>query len=642
MPLSASGPPNHRFKRRTALRGPLIVLSVVAAWGAQPAQARLTVVPSGPEFCAGAAADLETARGTQAALDDFVERYRGCDEAVSEARAALDELKRESANAAATTPSTSAVPSRDDSPIVSQAAPARIWTVDDSGGADFGDLAAAVQTAQAGERILVRPGIYGGGMTVDKALEIVGDGPRGDIVIEATGSDVFWWKAKGGRIAGLTLRQQGGGRFYGIDVQGGSVLIENNDISSESLAAIAIREGADPIVRANVLADSPAGAIGVFDAAKGLIEDNDMTGNGLAAITVHAGGDPVVRNNRINGSDAAGVFVQDGGQGRIENNEFRDNPIAGVVVAGEASRTMVENNRFVDGTGEAPSTAISVRDGAAPTVRGNTIEGRYKTGIFVDAANGTIEGNTVLTQGLAGVGVIGSGTATVANNTVRNADGVGIVVGGGARPQIEGNELSDNAGAGLTIEAGGRPNVGVNTYRDNSEGDIYVLAGGELQLSDPNADVRTDSGAGPVERTGSNTVASLASLGSADGLPQGTDSSTSASLGDPAALASNDPEQVWSGAMEMASAANGTGDSRSLERAVGLMLDALACDRNGSAQRMLVTERGQDLDDATRLAIQRRLQNRGLYRGALDGDFGPGTRAALSRWRTSVGTCPLG
>ena len=109
----------------------------------------------------------------------------------------------------------------------------------------------------------------------------------------------------------------------------------------------------------------------------------------------------------------------------------------------------------------------------------------------------------------------------------------------------------------------------------------------------------------------------------------------------PSGLDSGDPERVWGGAVQLAGTAAGSGDTRGLERAVGLMLDALACGANG-AQRTLVSERGRSLDDGTRRAIQRRLQRRGLYRGAIDGDFGAGTRAALSRWKTSVGTCPIG
>ena len=51
-----------------------------------------------------------------------------------------------------------------------------VWTVDDSGGADFTDLQAAVDAASSGDVLLVAAGVYGNVAVLGKGLTILGDG----------------------------------------------------------------------------------------------------------------------------------------------------------------------------------------------------------------------------------------------------------------------------------------------------------------------------------------------------------------------------------------------------------------------------------------------------------------------------------
>lgn len=48
------------------------------------------------------------------------------------------------------------------------------WTVDDDGPADFADLQLAIDTAAAGDRLLIQPGVYGSAL-LDKRLSLLGD-----------------------------------------------------------------------------------------------------------------------------------------------------------------------------------------------------------------------------------------------------------------------------------------------------------------------------------------------------------------------------------------------------------------------------------------------------------------------------------
>jgi F-box protein 11 len=191
---------------------------------------------------------------------------------------------------------------------------------------DFTSIGAAIQAAKPGDRILVRPGRYVEGLVVDKPLELLGDGPVADIEVQARGADVVVFQANIGRVANLTLRQTGGeGQWFGVDIAQGRLELEGCDIASQSLACVAIRNGADPRLRRNCIHDGNQGGVVVYDNGLGMLEDNDITANTFTGVEIRTGANPTLRNNRINGNTYQGVSIYDGGGGVIEDNNLTGN-----------------------------------------------------------------------------------------------------------------------------------------------------------------------------------------------------------------------------------------------------------------------------------------------------------------------------
>ena len=203
--------------------------------------------------------------------------------------------------------------------------------VDASQRGDFATIGQAINASRPGDRILVRPGLYEEGLIVDKPLEILGDGPVRDIEIRAHSAHVVLFTATMGRIANLTLRQLGGeGAWFGVDIAQGRLDLEGCDISSQSLACVAIHDGADPRLRRNQIRDGQQNGVFVYDDGRGTLEDNEITGNGSAGVGIKTGGDPTLRRNQIRDGQLNGVFVYDDGRGTLEDNEITGNASAGV------------------------------------------------------------------------------------------------------------------------------------------------------------------------------------------------------------------------------------------------------------------------------------------------------------------------
>ena len=210
---------------------------------------------------------------------------------------------------------------------------------------DYMTITRAIKSAEPGTRILIRPGLYKEALIIDKPLELIGDGKREEIVIEARGRAIIRFKTEFGRITNLTLRQAGGGNFYGVDISQGRPELEDCDITSQSLACVVIHDGADPRLRRNRIHNGQQSGIYVYDDGRGTLEDNDIFGNAYSGVAIKTGGDPTFRRNRIHGGKQNGVYVYKSGKGTLEDNDIFANTYAGVYVR-ENGNPVLRRNRI--------------------------------------------------------------------------------------------------------------------------------------------------------------------------------------------------------------------------------------------------------------------------------------------------------
>ncbi len=278
--------------------------------------------------------------------------------------------------------------------------------VDALHGGDFTTISAAIEAAQPGDRIVVRPGLYPEGLVIDKTLQIIGDGGPGEVVVQAEGKDVILFQTTMGRVANLTLRQNGGGDWSGVDITQGRLDLEDCDITSKGPACVAIHGGADPRLRRNRIHDGKQGGVWVYDDGQGTLEGNDIFGNALAGVEIKTGANPTLRSNRIHDGKGSGVVVHDeNGQGTLEDNDIFGNATSGV----------------------------DISEGANPTLRGNRIQDGKQGGVLVyDNGQGTLEDNDILGNALSGV-------------EIRE----------GANPTLRGNRINKNGYEAIWIHKGG-------------------------------------------------------------------------------------------------------------------------------------------------------------------------------------------
>jgi len=354
------------------------------------------------------------------------------------------------------------------------------------GAGDHTTITDAIAAAQPGERILIRRGVYTESLIVAKPLELVGDGDRDDVTIEASDATVIAWSAANGLIANLTLRQLGG-NYFGVNITQGAPDLEDCDISSQGNSCVAVNgAGARPRVRRNRIHDSKASGIWIFKQGSGLIEDNDIFANAYAGVSISNGGAPTVRRNRIHDGQQGGVFVYEQGLGVIEDNDIFANTFAGVIIQ-EGSNPILRSNRIHDGKQSGvfvqqdgqgviedndifanTLAGVSIAQGGNPTVRRNRIHDSRQSGVFVNKqGRGVIEDNDIFANAHAGVTIQGEGSApTVRRNRINKNIYEAVWVYEGAGGVFEQNDLRDNTRGAWDISADSAGNV---TRRDNQE-----------------------------------------------------------------------------------------------------------------------------------------------------------------------------
>jgi parallel beta-helix repeat protein len=229
-------------------------------------------------------------------------------------------------------------------------------TVDAAGKENYRTITEALEAARPQARIIVRPGIYWESVTLDKPVELEADSNSGEVIIEATSGPCILMQTDHAAVRGFVLRQRsgaGGMKYFGVDVPQGELLMEGCDITSDSLACIAIHgPDANPTVRHCRIHDGQDSGVLVWDNGQGTIDGCEIFGNEGTGVEIRERSNPTIINCRIHDGQHCGVYVWKNGQGTIDDCEIFGNRLAGVEISERGNPTII--NCRIQGSPNAP------------------------------------------------------------------------------------------------------------------------------------------------------------------------------------------------------------------------------------------------------------------------------------------------
>eukprot|EP01062_Namystynia_karyoxenos_P011361 TRINITY_DN14061_c0_g2_i1.p1 TRINITY_DN14061_c0_g2~~TRINITY_DN14061_c0_g2_i1.p1 ORF type:complete len:658 (+),score=216.29 TRINITY_DN14061_c0_g2_i1:93-1976(+) len=216
--------------------------------------------------------------------------------------------------------------------------------VDPSGKGTFTTITEAVENAENGDRVVVRPGLYRECLMLTKSITLQADGAPGEVQIENGGDANVVVLRASCRLIGFSLRQRSR-NFFCIRVLAADeeTVVERCDVQSDHFSCIQIDSGANPLVRHNRVHDSKQCGILVKRNGSGRIEYNDIFGNCLSNVYIDAHAQPTVRHNQIHNSQQHGIWIKQHGGGVIVNNTIYNNQMSNIKIEEGATPSIRKN-----------------------------------------------------------------------------------------------------------------------------------------------------------------------------------------------------------------------------------------------------------------------------------------------------------
>jgi parallel beta-helix repeat protein len=193
------------------------------------------------------------------------------------------------------------------------------------GQGDYSTIGEAIQHAKAGTRIFVRPGLYEESLVIDTPLEIIGDGPLADIIIECEDSNCLLMQTDRALVRNLTFSEIG--RHYAVNIPQGQLLLEDCDLTANSNYTVVAISGAtaNPIIRRCLIHDGKWNGIWVSNSARGTVEDCEIYDNGTSGVGIGQGANLIIRRCQINWNGTQAIAVYNKGAATVEDCDLTEN-----------------------------------------------------------------------------------------------------------------------------------------------------------------------------------------------------------------------------------------------------------------------------------------------------------------------------
>jgi parallel beta-helix repeat protein len=383
----------------------------------------------------------------------------------------------------------------------------RELVVDPAEDGAFREIDDAVAVAEDGDTIRVRPGTYGTPVVVDRAVTILGDGPREAIVLEPAGAECLGFAASGARVRGLTLRParaaNDGAVWSAVAVHDVEATLEDCHLTTHLGATVWVGgPSSRAVLTGCTLVDGAQNAVYVGEEGRAELIACRVSGHRwpLAAAGPHASltlrrsevvdnlGHGAAATERallvVEGCTVArnahdGVLL--GGAApasRVVDSTIEENGDAGVFIG--ATRGRVSGNSI-----QRNDVGIAVVDAAAPTVRDNHLaDNRVALGVSGAGSDPRVIANTISGSRAHAVVVEGRATGRFEANTVSATEGAGIWVDdAGTAPRFTGNHVGGGA-IGVLVTEGGGGDFRSNDLRGNTRGSWYLDEPGDVTRED--------------------------------------------------------------------------------------------------------------------------------------------------------------
>ena len=362
----------------------------------------------------------------------------------------------------------------------------------------------ALRQAEPGTRILVLPGVYREALLVDKAVEILGQGEPGEVVIESAKGPCFSLQAPGIRLGNLQLLTLAGEPGPALEVGAGPAWVEACDITAQEGRAVRLGgPGAELTLRDCTLRSAGATGVQLDPQARAWLEGCTLAAEAGTGLRALAGARLDLVRCRIRPGRGVGVALEPGALATLVDCQVEGQEAGGVEVEADA-RVELKRCRVADG---ASVGVLVLEHGQAALddceLTGHAVAGVHGlAGAVVQLVGCRVAGNAGLGASISGEGLLTLDRCELKENgeaavlvqrgaTVRLKDckvfdgnGFGVVCGPLGRGVLEACEIYGNARTGAKVEPGGSLLLVRCDLRDGRDTGILLFEDAEVTLEE--------------------------------------------------------------------------------------------------------------------------------------------------------------
>ncbi|NEO94972.1 MAG: DUF1565 domain-containing protein, partial [Moorea sp. SIO3G5] len=192
-------------------------------------------------------------------------------------------------------------------------------------------LSRGIYSSDMGETfpLLLKPGIKLQGNPRTRGHDVVIRGGGTFVSATAASHDVLIVGADQTIISGVTLNNTNP-EGYGLWLEVGSVLVEDNTLTGNSKSGIAVEGNSTPTIRSNYFYKNKGNGLSIYGTSNTQVDDNVFENNDLG-ILIAENVAPHIVNNRITGN-RNGVVVETNAQPFFQNNLIENSQLDGLVL----------------------------------------------------------------------------------------------------------------------------------------------------------------------------------------------------------------------------------------------------------------------------------------------------------------------
>jgi F-box protein 11 len=374
------------------------------------------------------------------------------------------------------------------------------------GTGQFTSLQAALAKAKPYDRILVKPGLYRGEIILDRPVEIVGDGPRAEIILESSEGDTVRMKTTTATLRNLTIRARGAGtgkKIHAVHLDQGRLTLEQCDLNSDSLASVCVHGSAQPSLIDCRLHDGAQGGMLVHSGGRPVVTGCTFENNALAGIVVEKGGQPLVLAGKFYRNRGDGILVRAAGEGCFVDCDCAENQDTGVRTIKSGKPTLrdckIRNGKI----------GLMVADGGAGTFEKCVITANKGTGVVLtEQGDARLIDSAVRENGGNGLYANRKGNGQLLRCTLQNKGTLPVAwIGGESKVVLLGCTFPGGESNAIVVAAKGLGELLGCTIEKHKRVQVFVEKQGELVMRDCTVRHGTGNGVsvlegGQVELTG--------------------------------------------------------------------------------------------------------------------------------------------